>query len=56
MRIASILLVLILPLLMGFMFDKEKSNPYLAVTNDRTLIEALDCLDGTSGEWARKAI
>ena len=59
MRTAGvILMILIMPFIMAFTQDGNisKKNIYAEVTDNLRIIQALDLLDGTSGEWAKKAI
>jgi len=40
-------------------FSKEEilnKNPYFEITNEIKIMQALDLLDGTPGEWAKEAI
>lgn len=59
MRVVKIFLFcLLLPFLFGFISEKnyKNTNPYKDVTKDSRLMKALDCMDGTTAEWAKRAI
>ncbi|MFH0702300.1 MAG: hypothetical protein V2B14_02020 [bacterium] len=60
MRVASSILaiILIMPFLIAFTPNKDisQNNIYSEVSDNPKIIQALDSLDNTTGEWARKAI
>ncbi len=57
MRVVKNLVVFILLVFLAMpSMAKNVSNSYSSVTNDAKIIQALDAMNGTSGEWAKKAI
>jgi len=59
MRVVSVILMaLIMPFIMGFtkVENAAQTNNYSAVTDSPKFIKALNMMDGTSAEWAKKAI
>ncbi|MDD3014206.1 MAG: hypothetical protein PHC34_10935 [Candidatus Gastranaerophilales bacterium] len=59
MRAASVILVILtMPFVMAFskMESIAESNNYSAVTESPKFVQALNLMDGTSAEWAKRAI
>lgn len=57
-RIRILALTLAMPFIMGGMQTRTlaEDNPYAQSTNEPVLIKALDAMDGTTADWAKRAI